>query len=159
MITDDRTTVHTNTYLNMAILYLFRKAIEELKGFHSTQVLKKIGYEMDGVVLSRGQIMQGMEFMETTEIDVDLGSMGIIASLPVLDRHSLLSYSIAQHVHWILAPHRDVETGNIVSLENMHIIQGAGLYREIGENCPRCAIKKKKYLEAAFGPIRESQLF
>ena len=102
--------------------------------------------------------MQGMEFMETAEIDVDLGSMGIRASLPVLDRHSPLSYSIAQHVHWSLAPHRGVETCNRVSLENMHIIQGAGLYREIGENCPRCAIKRKKYLEAAFGPIRESQL-
>jgi hypothetical protein len=61
-------------------------------------------------------------------------------------------------MHWTLAPHRGVETCNRVSLENVHIIQGAGLYREIGENCPRCAIKRKKYLEAAFGPIRESQL-
>ena len=32
------------------------------------------------------------------------------------------------------------------------------MYREVGENLPRCAIKRKKYLEAAFGPIRESQL-
>jgi hypothetical protein len=37
-------------------------------------------------------------------------------------------------------------------------MQGAVLYREIGENCPRCAIKRKRFLEAAFGPIRESQL-
>ena len=153
MITDDRATVHTNTYLNMAILYLFRKAIEELKGFHSTQVLKKIGYEMDGVILSRGRIMQGMEFMETTEIDVDLGSMGIIASLPVLDRHSLLSYSIAQHVHWILAPHRGVETCNRVSLENVHILQGSNLYREIGENCPRCAIKREDTWRPPLDPL------
>jgi hypothetical protein len=45
-----------------------------------------------------------------------------------------------------------------VSLENVHIIQGAALYRKIGENCSRCANKRKKYLEAAFGPIRERQL-
>jgi hypothetical protein len=50
------------------------------------------------MILSRGRIMQGMEFMETAEVDVDLGSMGIRASLPILDRHSPLIYSIAQHV-------------------------------------------------------------
>jgi hypothetical protein len=102
--------------------------------------------------------MQGIKFMETAEVDVELGSMGIKASLPVLDRHSLLSYAIAQHVHWTLAPHRGVETCNRVSLENVHIIQGVGLYREIAENCPSCAIKRKKYLETAFGPISESQM-
>jgi hypothetical protein len=155
---DDQATVNTDKYINMTLLYLFRKATEELKGFHSAEVLKKIGHKVDGVILSKGRIMQGMEFMETAEVEVDLGAMGIRASLPVLDRHSPLSYAIAQHVHWTLAPHKGVETCNRVSLENVHIIQGAALYREIGENCPRCAIKRKKYLEAAFGPIRESQL-
>jgi hypothetical protein len=91
--------VHTDKYINMAMLYLFRKASEELKGFPSAEVLKKIGHEVDSVILSRGRIMQCMEFMETAEVDVDLGSMGIRASLPVLDRPSPLSYSIAQHVH------------------------------------------------------------
>jgi hypothetical protein len=91
--------------------------------------------------------MQGIKFMETAEVDVDLGSMRIKASLPVLDRHSLLSYAIAQHVHWTLAPHRGVETCNRVSLENVHIIQGVGLYREIAENCPSCAIKRKMYMQ------------
>ena len=68
--TDDHATVHTNKYLNMAMLYLFRKATEELKGFHSAEVLKKVGHKVDGVILSRGRIMQGMEFMETAEINV-----------------------------------------------------------------------------------------
>ena len=156
--TEDRATVHTDNYLNMAMLYLFRKATEELKGFHSAEALKKIGHEVDGVILSRGRIMQGMEFMETAEIKVDLGSLGIRTSLPVLHRHSPPSYSIVQQMHWSLAPHRGVETCNRVSLENVSIIQGAGLYREIGENCPRCTIKRERYLEAAFGPTRESQL-
>ena len=113
----------------------------------------EIGHKVDGVILSKGWIMQGMEFMETAEVDVDLGSMGIRACLPVLGRHSSLSYSIAQHMHWTLSPHRSVEKCNRLSLENVHIIQGGGLYREIGENCRRCAIKRMKYLEAAFGPI------
>ena len=59
-------------------------------------------------MLSKGRIMQGMEFLETAEVDVDLGAMGIRTSLPVMERHSPLSYAIAQHVHWDLAPHRGV---------------------------------------------------
>ena len=76
--------------------------------------------------------MQRMEFLETA----------------VLDRNNPLSYAIAQHTHWDLAMHRGAETCNRLSLENIHIIQGAALYREAGENCPRCVIKRKKYFEA-----------
>jgi hypothetical protein len=127
-------------YINMTLLYLFRKATEELKGFHSAEVLGKIGVEVDGVILSKGRIMQGMEFLETAEVDVDvgMGAMGIRTSLPVLDRHSPLSYAFAHHVHWDLAMHRGAETCDRMSLENVYIIKGAALYREVGENCPRC---------------------
>ena len=94
----------------MTLLFLFGKATEKLKGFHSAEVLGKIGVEVDGVILSKGRIMQVMEVMETAEVDVDLGAIGIRTFLLVLDSHSPLSYSITQHVHWLLAPHRGVES-------------------------------------------------
>ena len=53
-------------------------------------------------MLSKGRIMQGIEFLETAK--VDLGAMGIRTSLPMLDRHSPLSYAIVQHVNWDLSP-------------------------------------------------------
>ena len=46
----------------MTLLYLFRKATEELKVFHCADVLGKIDIEVDGVILSEGRIMQRMEF-------------------------------------------------------------------------------------------------
>ena len=58
--------------------------------------MSRIGVEIEGVLLSKGRLLQGMEFLETAVVDVDLGAMGIRTSLPVLDRHSPLSYSIAQ---------------------------------------------------------------
>ena len=79
-----------------ALLYLFRKATEELMGNHSAKVLKKIGDEVDGVILGKGKIMHGMESLATAEVDVDLRAIGILSSLPVLDKHSPLSYAIAQ---------------------------------------------------------------
>ena len=45
-----------------------------------------------------------------------------------------------------------------MSLEQVHIIQGAGLYRELGEKCVACKIKRKRYQEAAFGQVKETQL-
>ena len=115
-------------FVNMALLYLFRKATVELKAFHNDGYLAKIGVEVDGVILSKGRIMEGMEFLETAELELNLGAMGLRTHLPVLDRYSPLSYSIAQYVHWKLAPHRGAETCNRVSLENVQILQGASLY-------------------------------
>ena len=84
----------------MTLLYLSRKATEELKGFRNAKVLKKIGVEVDGVILSKGRIMQGMEFRETVEKDVDLEAMGIRSSLPVWDRHSPISYAFVQQCRY-----------------------------------------------------------
>ena len=48
------------------------------------------------MILSKGRIRQGMKFLETAKVDVDIGAMGIRSGLPVLDRHSPLSYAIVQ---------------------------------------------------------------
>ena len=96
VVNDDQAIFATDNYINMTLLYLLRKATEELNGFPRAKVLKKIGVEVDGVILSKGRIMQGMEFLETAEVDMDLGAMGIRSTLPLLDRHSPLSYAIAQ---------------------------------------------------------------
>ena len=148
----------TDKFVKMALLYLYRKATEEVKAFNSPAVIEKVGTEVDGVLLSSGRILNEMEFIQTAELEVDLGSMGIRTKLPVLDRHSPLAYSIAQYIHWDLAVHRGAETCSRLSMEHVHIIQGAALFREIAQNCPRCAMKRKRYLDASFGPIRENQL-
>jgi hypothetical protein len=110
VVTDGQAVSSTDKFVNMALLYRFRKAMEEVKGFHSSDVVSRIGVEIEGVLLSKGMLLQGMEFLETAAVDVDLGAMGIRTSLLVLDRHGPLSYSIAQYVHWDLSVHRGAET-------------------------------------------------
>ena len=110
----------TDRYLNLALLYLFRKASKEVKEFNWKDLVKKVGVERDGVLLSQGRLLDTFNFAETGELDhVKLGSLGFKLHVPVLDRHSPLSYSIAQHVHWVLGKHRGVETLNRISLENV----------------------------------------
>ena len=71
----------------------------------------------------------------------------------MLDRFSPLSYSIATYIHEKLAPHRGYETCFRCSLDHVFIIQGMGLFREIGDDCIKCKKLRGKYLEIAMGPL------
>ena len=76
-----------------------------------------MGHEIDGVLLSKDKLIKGMDFLETAELDLNLGAMGIKTSLPVLDRYSPLSYAVVQYIHRDLASHKGTETSTRFSLE------------------------------------------
>ena len=156
---DDMVALTCDTYVNMALNYLYRKGTLEVKKFNKEKLIERVAVEKDGILLSRGRLLDQMNFKETADLpNLNLGSLGVKVNLPVLDRYSPLSYSIAEHVHWDLAKHKGVESCNRLSLENVSIIQGATLYKELGDNCIRCKIKRKKFLEVAMGPVSDSQL-
>ena len=146
-------------FVNQALLYLYRKNTMEIKKFCKNSTIEKLSVEVDGVLLSAGRFLDEMNFRETGELPfLDLGSLGVRVNLPLLERYSPLSYSVADHVHWDLAKHRGIETCNRISLENVCILQGPTLYKELADDCVRCKMKRRKYLEAAMGPISDSQL-
>ena len=106
-----------------------------------------------------GRILEEMNFQETSELtSLNLGSLGVKVNLPLIERHSPLAYSIAEHIHWDLARHRGIETCNRMCLENVCILQSATLFKEFSDDCIRCKMKRKRYLEASMGPISDSQL-
>ena len=156
---DQKECLLTDSSLHLALLYLFRKGSNEVRHFTSKKVLSKISHEVDGILLSKVRMLDGMNFSETGEFgDFNLGGLGIKVSIPVLERYSPLSYSIAQHVHWNVGRHRGIETTNRLSLEHVSIMQGMTLYREIAEECIRCHMKRKKLLEVPMGPVAKEQL-
>ena len=145
--------------INLALLYLFRKASNEAKKFVGKQFLGRIAYEVDGILLSKGRLMDGLNFKETSECEnLNLGSLGVKVNTPVLDRFSPLSYSIALHVHWELSQHRGIETNNRLALEHVMIIQSMTLFRELAEECIRCHMKRKQYMQVPMGPVAQEQL-
>ena len=81
--------------------------------------VKKMGFE---VRESWDRLIEGLEFLETAELDLDLGAMRIRTSLPVLDRYSPLNYTLAQCLHWDLASRKGPETCARLSLEQVHIL-------------------------------------
>ena len=87
-----------------------------------------------------------------------LGSLGIHDHVPVIDRQFQLAYSISQHIHWVVAKHRGVETCNRMSLERVKIIQAVTLFKELSDECIVCMKRKKKFLQVEIGPISNHQL-
>ena len=77
---------------------------------------------------------------------------------PMLDRHSPIAYSIASFIHNQVGKHAGYETCYRLSLGFCHIIQGASLFREISEECSKCNMRRKKYIQAVMGPISSHQL-
>ena len=72
---------------------------------------------------------------------------------PVLDMHSTLAYNIAEYIHNSVAKHSGYENCMRGSLNYVFIIQGLSLFREIGEDCSKCKMIRKKYLDIIEGPI------
>ena len=151
--------IPSDKYLNMALLYYFRQASREVTMFNRPQVLEKRTVMKDGVLLSKGRILDGMNFLQTADLDtLNLGSLGVKTMIPVIDRFSPLAFSLAQHFHWSVSKHRGFETCLRMSFEHVHILQGMSLFREIAEECFKCKMKRGRYIQASQGPLSEKQL-
>ena len=148
----------TDRFINMALMYLFRKGAAEVRQFVSAKIIEKHMFEKEGILLSKNRMLDCLDYIYTGELNVDLGSLGIKANTPVLDRYSPLAYSVAQHVHWKLAPHRGMETHHRVALEHVFIMQSSSLFRELSRECIRCNMRRQKKLEASMGGLSKYQL-
>ena len=157
--TSNVTLLPTDSHLNAALLLYYRYASMEVVQFNSKQLVERHTVLKDGILLSRGRIIDGMNFLETADLDtLNLGSLGVKTMIPVIDRWSPLAYSIAQHFHWTVVKHRGMETCLRFSLEHVHILQGMSLFRELSNGCMRCKIKRGNFIKAATGPLGDKQL-
>ena len=140
--------------------YWFKKGSQEVKHFNKKDMIDKIAVEKQGILFSRSRILDGQRFIIAGGFKHD--SLGLEVQLnlttPVLDRHSPIALSIALYIHHDLGQHAGYETCYRLSLGFVHIIQGASLFRVIGEECVKCSMVRRKYLEVVMGPISDHQL-
>ena len=55
-------------YVNLALLYLYRKASCEIKHFCKKEIWTKLSFEYEGLLLSKGKLLDSMNFQETGEL-------------------------------------------------------------------------------------------
>ena len=134
--------------ISWSLHYLFSKATKELKHFQKKELLDKISIEKEGILMCRSRLLEGQRMMEAGGLE----DMKIIKDLnlnfcsPLIDRHSPLAYALGDYVHRVLSNHAGYETSYRQSLNHCFILQGLGLFREIGEDCMKCIKKRKKFL-------------
>ena len=117
-----------------------------MEAFNSQEVLKKIAVKKEGILFSKSRILDGQRLvltggLEDTQV---LQDQSINLWTPVVDRFSPLAYALGDHVHQRISKHKGWESCYRASLGICHILQGTGLFREIGELCVRCQVVRKR---------------
>ena len=68
--------------------------------FNIKWIVEKDTVTKDGILLSKVIIIDGMNFLQTADLDtLNWGSLDIKTMIPVIDRYSSHAYNIAQHFH------------------------------------------------------------
>ena len=149
-----------NEDIARSLKYWFKKGTAEVIEFNKEEMIKRISVKDEDILYCKSRIQDGQRFLITGEFPTDsLGlEIGLNMKTPLLDRWSPISYSVAMFIHELVARHGGYETCHRLALEYVHIIQGASLFRQIGDECSKCARIRKKYLEVIFGPVSDSQL-
>ena len=145
--------------LQDALKYLYKTATKEVKFFNNSDKISKTMVEKNGILFLKSRISEGQRFVQAAELEGTdiLRSQGINVLTPVLDRHSTLSYSITNHVHCNVAKHSGYEMCSRVSQCFVHIMKGTSLYQELAEDCIVCKKARKRFIQAAMGPIHPSK--
>ena len=122
--------------------------------------MSKIAVMKDGILFSRSRILDGRRYVKASGFpDESLGQeVNLNLMTPVIDRFSPLAVSIAWHIHKNVALHAGYETAYRLSLEHCHIMQGVSLFRQIADQCSKCCMLRKKYLDVCMGPVSDHQL-
>ena len=150
----------TDEDVSLALQYWYRTGTGEVYMFNKKEFVEKATVEKNGILFYKSRIMDGQRFITTAGFNEDnLGSeVQLNMMTPMLDRHSPIAYSIASFIHNQVGKHAGYETCYRLSLGFCHIVQGASLFREISEECSKCKMNRKKYIEAVMGPVSDHQL-
>ena len=152
----------TDDDVSRSLNYLYKKGSEEVRRFNKNDFVRKLSIDKNGILFLKSRILDGQRFQIAGGLEdmnvFGLEEFGINMVVPVLDRYSPLSYAIGDYVHRIVSKHGGYETCLRQCLNMCFIIQGMSLFRELGEDCVKCAKLRKKYLDVSMGPIADEQL-
>ena len=153
--------IPTEDELSSAETYYFRKGSDEIRHFTPKSKYEKISTEKNGVLIYTGRILpsNGVSIVgEFTDIMKDLSADTFC--VPLLEKYSLIAYSITMDVHWnhSMVKHSGIETTHRYILKKAHIIEGRMIIKHIRKNCERCRYLAKRTVDMAMGPVSSCNL-
>ena len=147
--------------LSRALENLFKKATVEVKAFNDRKQIDKRAIEQNGILYSKSRLLESAELRAVGHLaeTINLESFtGVNYKVPMLDQHSPLAISIANHLHYVKFPHRGAETLHRLSLQFCYMIGGRKLFNQISADCFYCKKLQKKLLDQIMGPLSDSQI-
>ena len=147
--------------LSGALENLFKKATSEVKAFNDPKQIDKVAIEQNGILFSKSRLLESAELRAVGHLadTINLESFtGVNYKVPMLDKHSPLAISIANHLHYVKFPHKGAETLHRLSLQFCNMMGGRKLFTQLSADCFYCKKLQKKLLEQIMGPLSDSQL-
>ena len=148
-------------HLSAALEYLFKKASREVKYFNDKKLIEKIAVEHEGILYCKSRLLESAELRAVGHLveSINIESFtGVNYRVPLIDKHSPLALSIANHLHYVKFPHRGAETLYRLSLQFCNMLSGRKLLAKISADCYYCKKLQKKLLQQIMGPLSDSQL-
>ena len=149
-----------NEDIARSLQYWFMTATKEVVKFVKPETVARVGVMKNEVLYCRSRILDGQRIINTGEFNVDSLDAGIGLHLmtPLVERYSPIAMSIGRFIHNIAGNHAGYETCLRLSLNYCHILSGGSLFRQIGDECSKCKVLRKKYIDCLMGPVSDHQL-
>ena len=151
----------TNDDIARAEMYYWRKGSAEVRHFIKPAKYKRFSKEVDGVIYYCGRILEVDNIQITTPMTKAMKDLhSTTFCVPVLDKHSPISYAIINEIHWHskVVQHSGVETTWRYVLKRAFILEGRDLVKTVRKSCQRCRYITKKKVEVEMGKVSTSTL-
>ncbi|XP_066914399.1 uncharacterized protein [Clytia hemisphaerica] len=146
-------------HIKSAEVYFWHKGTNEVKRFVSPNKYKRISTEVDGILIYTGRILPNESInivTPMTRVMKDLHQT--VFCVPILEKHSPLSYAILQEVHWFnkTVKHSGIEATLRYASKVAHIIEGREVTKKIKRACKLCRYLEKQRIKVSMGKIPNS---
>ena len=153
--------VLSNEEINAAEEYFWRKGSAEVRFFVKQDRYKRFSQDINGILMYNGRLLPTDEIQiitPLTSVMKDLQSTTFC--VPVLDKHSPISYAIINDVHWNdpVVKHSGIESTWRYVLKKAFIIEGRELVKRIRRSCTRCRYIEKQKIQVEMGKVSLSSI-
>ena len=151
----------TNEDIAFAELYYWRKGSAEVRRFVKAEKYKRFTKDVDGVLTYSRRILESDNIQITTPM---MNAMKDLQStsfcVPVLEKHSPISYAIINEIHWNnkVVKHRCVESTWHYVLKRAFIIEGRDVVKMVRKSCQHCRYIEKKKVVVEMGKTSKASL-
>ena len=151
----------TDQEISDALEDLFWRTSLEVKAFNDPKYVNKIAVEENKILYCKSRLLESAELRTVGHLAnaLNLKSFsGVNFKVPVLDKHSPVAISIANHLHYVKYPHKGAESLYRLCLQFCNILGGRQLFNTVSTDCIFCAKMQKKLLKQIMGPLSDSQI-